>query len=252
MTFKSKILGLSCAVAAAALPSLAHAQVAGIATANPVTVITNAKALQDGFKQIETTHASSLQLIDTRNNEVVALEKQLATQFDANKDNQLSPDEQQKMQASNSPLIGQINAKQEEIARLVQPIRAAQIFVVDNVDKSYPQALRDVVTQKKVNVVLAPDSVLWAPDAISITQAVTQRLDQILPATSTTPPAEYSVSRRTLSLYESVAQVIQARAIRAYQQQQAAAAQQQPQATAPATPPATAPAPRPNPQPDSR
>ena len=152
------------------------------------------------------------------------------------------------MQASNSPLIAQINAKQEEIAKLVQPIRAAQIFVVDSVDKSYLQALKDVVAANKINVVLAPDAVLWAPDAINITSKVTQRLDVLVPAVSITPPEEYSVSRRVMALYESVTQVLQARAMRAMQQAQA---QQAAQPQAPAGTAAPAPAPQ-APQPESR
>ncbi|MFM2257921.1 MAG: hypothetical protein RIQ28_1768, partial [Pseudomonadota bacterium] len=211
-------------------------------------VITSAKALQQGYKQIETTFASNLDLIDARTAESQQLQQQLATQFDANKDNQLSPEEQQKMQASNSPLIAQINAKQEEIAKLVQPIRAAQIFVVDSVDKSYSQALKDVVAANKINVVLAPDAVLWAPDAINITSKVTQRLDVLVPAVSITPPEEYSVSRRVMALYESVTQVLQARAMRAMQQAQA---QQASQPQAPAGTAAPAPAPQ-APQPESR
>lgn len=250
MNFKSKKVALLAAMTAAALPVAAHAQVAGIGTTEPVAVITSSKALQQGYQQIETTYKSNLDLIDTRTAESQQLQQQLATQFDANKDNQLSPDEQQKMQASNSPLIAQINAKQEEIATLVQPIRAAQIFVVDTVDKSYAQALKDVVAANKINVVLAPDAVLWAPDAINITAKVTQRLDQLVPSVAITPPAQYSVSRRVMALYESISQVLQARAIRAYQQAQAQQAAQQPQAGA-APAPAPAPAPQ-GPQPESR
>ncbi|WP_397594820.1 OmpH family outer membrane protein [Sphingorhabdus sp.] len=251
MNFKSKKVALLLALSSAATPFAANAQVAGIGVTEPVAVITSAKALQQGYKQIETTFASNLDLIDARTAESQQLQQQLATQFDANKDNQLSPEEQQKMQASNSPLIAQINAKQEEIAKLVQPIRAAQIFVVDSVDKSYLQALKDVVAANKINVVLAPDAVLWAPDAINITPKVTQRLDVLVPAVSITPPEEYSVSRRVMTLYESVTQVLQARAMRAMQQAQAQQAAQQQAGAAPAGTAAPAPAPQ-APQPESR
>jgi Skp family chaperone for outer membrane proteins len=251
MNFKSKKVALLLALSSAATPFAANAQVAGIGVTESVAVITSAKALQQGYKQIETTFASNLDLIDARTAESQQLQQQLATQFDANKDNQLSPEEQQKMQASNSPLIAQINAKQEEIAKLVQPIRAAQIFVVDSVDKSYSQALKDVVAANKINVVLAPDAVLWAPDAINITSKVTQRLDVLVPAVSITPPEEYSVSRRVMALYESVTQVLQARAMRAMQQAQAQQAAQQQAGAAPAGTAAPAPAPQ-APQPESR
>lgn len=251
MNFISKKAALLLALSSAAIPFTAQAQVAGLGVTEPVAVITSTKALQQGFQQIETTFSSNLELIDARTAESQQLQQQLATQFDANKDNQLSPDEQQKMQASNSPLIAQINAKQEEIAKLVQPIRAAQIFVVDSVDKSYTQALKDVVAQNKINVVLAPDAVLWAPDAINITTKVTQRLDQLVPSVTITPPEQYSVSRRVMALYESVSQVLQARAMRAFQQAQAQQAAQQQAGAAPGTAPAPAPAPQ-GPQPESR
>jgi hypothetical protein len=93
--------------------------------------------------------------------------------------------------------------------------------------------------------------VLWAPDAINITPKVTQRLDVLVPAVSITPPEEYSVSRRVMTLYESVTQVLQARAMRAMQQAQAQQAAQQQAGAAPAGTAAPAPAPQ-APQPESR
>jgi Skp family chaperone for outer membrane proteins len=249
---KSLLSGLLVATTALVAVPAAQAQVAGIGTADELAVIMSSNAFRNGFQQINTQFGANLTTIDTRANEVQQLQQQLATQFDANKDQQLSPEEQQKMQASNSPLIGQIQAKQQEMETLEAPIRAAQIFVVDTLDKNYQQALKDTVAAKKVNVVLSPDAVQWAPPAISLNEALKTRLDQLTPTVNITAPDPFNTSRRVLAIYEQIQQVQQARLMNAIRQQQAQQAQQQgqPGAPAPAAPaPGTTPAPKPQ-QPD--
>jgi Skp family chaperone for outer membrane proteins len=229
-----------------------QAQVAGIGTANEVAVIIDSNAFKNAFQQINTTFGGSMTTIDARATEVQQLQQQLLTQFDVNKDQQLSQDEQQKLQASKSPLLTQIQAKQEEMANLEAPIRAAQIFVIDTLDKNYQQALKETAAAKKVSVVLAPDVVVWAPDAINMNESLKVRLDQLSPQVSITPPDPFSTSRRVMAIYEQVQQIQEARimaAIRQAQQQQAQ--QQQGAAPQPGQPAPAAPAPQPRPaQPD--
>lgn len=231
---KTLKISLSLALLASATTTFvapaAHAQVAGIGTADELSVIMGSNAFQNGYKQIETTFNANLTLIDTRAQEMQQLQQQLATKFDANKDQQLSPEEQQKMQASNDPAFAQIKAKEDEMQTLELPIRAAQIFVIDTLDKNYQQAIKDVAAQKKVNLILSPNSVLWAanPDALNLNAALITRLDALTPTVNTTPPDPFNTSRRVLAIYEQIQEVQQARlmaAIRQAQQEQAAAQQ---------------------------
>ena len=220
----------------------AHAQVAGIGTADEIQVIMTSNAFKTGFQQINKTFDANLSLIDTRSQESQALQQQLATQFDANKDKQLSDEEQAKMEASKSPVFDLIKSKQEEMQTLELPIRQAQIFVIDTLDKNYSQALKDVTTTKKVNIILSPDAVVWVanPNLLNLNSALTARLDQLTPTVSTTPPDPFSTSRRVFAIYEQVQQIIQQQmiaAIRQAQAQQAAAQQQGGQPGAPANGP---------------
>ncbi|MFM2410011.1 MAG: hypothetical protein RL481_839 [Pseudomonadota bacterium] len=247
--FKKSVVGaLLAASAMAVVAPAAQAQVAGIGTADEVSVIMSSNAFKTGFQQINTTFGANLNLIDTRSQEIQTLQQQLATKFDANKDQQLSPEEQQKMQVSNDPIIAQIKAKEEEMQTLELPIRAAQIFVIDTLDKNYQQAIKDVAATKKVNIVLSPDAVLWvaSPDALNLNQALTTRVDQLTPTVNTTPPDPFNTSRRVLAIYEQVQQVQQQRVMAAIRQAQQQQAQQQQQgAQQPAQPGQQPPAPAP-------
>jgi hypothetical protein len=228
---KTLSLVLLAATATVAVAPAAQAQVAGIGTADEVQAIMTSNAFKNGFKQISAKYNDNLILIDSRSQEIQTLQQQLATQFDANKDNQLSPEEEAKMGASKSPLIDQLKAKQEEMQTLELPIRAAQVFVIDTLDKNYEQALKDVSATKKVSIVLSPDAVIWVanPTLLDLNSALTARIDQLTPTVNTTPPDPFNTSRRVLAVYEQIQQIQQQRmiaAIRQQQQQQAAAAQQ--------------------------
>ena len=136
------------------------------------------------------------------------------------------------MAASKSPLIDQLKAKQEEMQTLELPIRAAQIYVIDTLDKNYEQALKDVTTTKKVSIVLTPEAILWVanPTLLNLNPALTARVDQLTPTVNATPPDPFNTSRRVLAIYEQIQQIQQQRMIAAMRQaqQQQAAAQQQP------------------------
>ena len=238
---KTLSLALMAATASAVVAPAAHAQVAGIGTADEVQAIMTSNAFKNGFQAISTKYNDNLILIDSRGQEIQALQQQLATQFDTNKDNQLSPEEEAKMGASKSPLIDQLKAKQVEMETLELPIRAAQIFVIDLLDKNYEQAIKDVSAAKKVNIVLSPDAIVWVanPALLNLNSALTARLDQLTPTVNTTPPDPFNTSRRVLAIYEQIQQVQQQRimaAMRQAQQQQAASQQQGGQPAAPATP----------------
>ncbi len=237
---KKLSLALLAATAPLAVASVAHAQVAGIGTADEVQAIMSTNAFKTGFQQISKTFDANLSLIDARGQEIQTLQQQLATQFDANKDKQLSADEQAKMQASKSPLIDQIKAKEEEMQTLELPIRAAQIFVIDTLDKNYEQALKDVSATKKVGLVLSPDAILWAvnPDAVNLNPALTARIDQLTPTVNTTPPDPFNTSRRVLAIYEQIQQIQQQRLVAAIRQAQAQEAAKQQAGTAGQTGPA--------------
>ena len=215
-------------LSAAAISAPASAQVAGIATADTAVAITRSKALGNAYQQIGTLYASVAQQLQAKRAEINTLNAQL----DINKDKELTQAEIDVAVKANSPLLKQIDTKQSEINTLQDPIVLAQLYAVEQIALKYEAAQQAVITAKKINVILTPDSFVWAPEAIDVTPAITAELDKAVPSVTITPPAGWRPSRQIGALYQQIQQLINA----ATQQAQAAAAAQARTATPAAQP----------------
>jgi len=205
-------------LSAAAISAPASAQVAGIATADTAVAITRSKALGTAYQQIGTLYASVAQQLQAKRVEINTLNAQL----DTNKDKELTQAEIDVAVKANSPLLKQIDTKQSEINTLQDPIVLAQLYAVEQIALKYDAAQQAVITAKKINVILTPDSFVWAPEAIDVTPAITAELDKAVPSVTITPPSGWRPSRQIGALYQQIQQLISA----ATQQAQAAAAAQ--------------------------
>lgn len=215
-------------LSAAAISAPASAQVAGIATADTAVAITRSKALGNAYQQIGTLYASVAQQLQAKRAEINTLNAQL----DINKDKELTQAEIDVAVKANSPLLKQIDTKQSEINTLQDPIVLAQLYAVEQIALKYDAAQQAVITAKKINVILTPDSFVWAPEAIDVTPAITAELDKAVPSVTITPPSGWRPSRQIGALYQQIQQLINA----ATQQAQAAAAAQARSATPAAQP----------------
>ena len=215
-------------LSAAAISAPASAQVAGIATADTAVAITRSKALGTAYQQIGTLYASVAQQLQAKRVEINTLNAQL----DINKDKELTQAEIDVAVKANSPLLKQIDTKQSEINTLQDPIVLAQLYAVEQIALKYDAAQQAVITAKKINVILTPDSFVWAPEAIDVTPAITAELDKAVPSVTITPPSGWRPSRQIGALYQQIQQLINA----ATQQAQAAAAAQARSATPAAQP----------------
>jgi Skp family chaperone for outer membrane proteins len=202
----------------AAISAPASAQVAGIATADTAVAITRSKALGTAYQQIGTLYASVAQQLQAKRAEINTLNAQL----DINKDKELTQAEIDVAVKANSPLLKQIDTKQSEINTLQDPIVLAQLYAVEQIALKYDAAQQAVITAKKINVILTPDSFVWAPEAVDVTPAITAELDKAVPSVTITPPSGWRPSRQIGALYQQIQQLISA----ATQQAQAAAAAQ--------------------------
>jgi len=200
---------LASAILSVATASNAQAQVSGIATADPAIAIARAKALSSGYTQISTTHKGSLDLIDGRQKTVQTLQKQL----DTNGDNQLSQQELQTAETNNNPAIAQIRAEQAEMQKLQAPVVLAQMYVLQQVSEQYNTAQNQVIAAKKVNVILSPDALLYAPQGTDITQDIVASLDTLIPAANTNVPQGWQPTRQTAQLHQQIQQLLQRAAI---------------------------------------
>ena len=221
-------------LSAAAISAPANAQVSGIATADTSVAIARSKALGTAYQQIGTQYAAVAQQMQTKRQEI----NNLNAQLDTNKDKELTQAELDAAIKAKNPLLTQIDAKQKEMNTLQDPVILAQLYAVEQIALKYEGAQQAVITAKRINVILAPDAFVWAPESVDVTAAITAELDKAVPSVPITPPAGWRPSRQIGALYQQIQQLISA----AQQQAQAAAAQPRP-AAAPATP---------TPQPESR
>jgi Skp family chaperone for outer membrane proteins len=225
-------------LSAAAIVAPAQAQVAGIATADTSVAIAKTKALGAAYQQIGTTFAANGQTMQARRKEI----NDINVQLDTNKDKELTQAELDAAIKAKNPLLPQIDAKQQEINKLQEPIIRSQLFAVEAIAMKYEAAQQAVIAARKISVILSPDAFVWAPDSVDVTSLITAELDKSVPSVATTPPADWRPSRQGAQLYQQIQQLFENAA-----RMQAAQAAQTPQPGQPA-----APAPKPAAQPDSR
>jgi len=217
---------VSAAVAVITLPlaTSVGAQVTGaIATANPVVAIASTKAFQNANQQIQTTFKANLDQVQAK---LEQRQTVLAT-LDKNHDKKVDQAELNAAQKLKSPALKQVETIEGEIQKLQLPAQAAQVFAIESIARRYQDALNKVVTDRRVGVVLKPDSFLYAPDAADITTSITAALDQTVPTVPITPPANWQPSETAVELYREIQQL----------RQLAAQSPQQPAAARPAQPP---------------
>lgn len=230
MTKTATLLATGAALAAASVSAPVAAQVAGIATTSPEIVIARAAARGAGYQQIGTTFAAQITQINTLRGEVQTLIKSL----DTNNDNQLTDAERNAKPA----VVTQVQQKEQQINAVAAPITIAQAYVLDQLAREYDAARQQVVTAKRIQIMLSPDAIQWAPPAVDVTSDIVTALNTRKPTVSTAVPAGWQPAREILQLQQTVQQILLAAA-----QQQAAAQQGQPAAAPGATPPATQPQP---------
>lgn len=220
MTIFTKLTagGMVAAAALAAVP--ASAQVAGIATTSPEIVIARSAARIAAYQQVGQTYATQIQQISTLRNEMQTLQKSM----DTNNDNQLSEAEVQAKPA----VVTQIQQKEQQINTLGMPITMAQAYALDQLAREYDAARQQVITAKRIQIMLAPDAIQYAPPAVDVTNDIVTALNTRKPTVTTAVPAGWQPNREIMGLHQAIQQILVAAA------QQQAAQQQQPAAQQPA------------------
>lgn len=225
-------IALAALAGAAFVATPAAAQVAGIATTSPEIVIARSAARNTGYQQIGTTYAAQITQIGTIRNEIQTLAKSL----DTNNDNQLSDAERNAKPA----VVAQIGQKEQQINTAARPITIAQAYVLDQIAREYEAARSQVATAKRIQIMLTPDAIQWAPPAVDVTNDIVTALNTRKPTVTTAVPAGWQPTQQIRQLQQAVQQIL----VAAAQQQAATGPQAQPGATPPA---ATPPAPQPRP-----
>ena len=215
------------AIAGLALTAPASAQVNGIATADQTLAVARAQALQTGYEQIGTQFEAQL----TQASQLQQQRDVVVRGLDTNGDGQLSDAE---VAAAPESTRQQVNSLDQQIATIQAPVQRARIWVVTQIGQQYGAALQQVISERSIQMLLAPDAIIFAPEAADVTGAVTTALNARVPTVQITPPADWQPSQAGAQLYQEIQQLI---VLSAIQQRQAAAAQQagqQPAAQQPA------------------
>ncbi len=217
-----------------AIITKAYAQISNIGVVSPELSIANTKALSTAYQQIEVQYKVQLDEIAGRETNIQNFRKQL----DTNNDNQVSQAEQD----ANAAVVAQIRAESSAIDQLSVPIALAQMFAMQQISAQYPTAQQQVVTEKQINVILAPQSILYSSPSIDVdkeiqnlSQDVIAKLDALVPFVNINVPQGWQPDRNTQAVYQQIQQLRLAAARRQ------AAAQQQAAASAPAQQPAQQP-----------
>ena len=210
--------------AAAALP--AQAQVQGnVATVDIPRTIIGTTAFQTAYEQVNTTYAAQNELRRTK-----AQERQtMLAKFDKNGDKQVDDSEQAAMQKS--PDFAKLQTLEQEIQGLNNQIDGARVYAVEQIIVQYPAALQEVATRDKIQLVIDPSSLLFAPPEADITAKVTTALNTKVPAVGVVPPSGWQPSREGVQVYQEIQQRL-ALAAQLQQQQGAPAPQGNPAAPA--------------------
>ena len=185
--FKTALTVLAVTAAPLAFGSVATAQVSGIATADPMLAIAKTKAFSAAYSQIGTQYKSSFDQIDARNKTLNGLRAQLDT--DNNK--QLTQEELDAAVRAKNPVLNSIETEENAIQTLQTPAIKAQMFAVENIFNEYSNAQQQVVTNKKIGVILSRDAFLYAPPQADVTNDITAVLDTRVPTVAITPPADW-------------------------------------------------------------
>ncbi|WP_370034742.1 OmpH family outer membrane protein [Qipengyuania mesophila] len=216
MKLFAKTIAAAALAGTAAIATPAAAQVAGIATSSPEAVLFGSKARVEAYKQIDTQYAAQIGQLRTLRQEMATLQQTL----DTDKNGQLTQAEAQ----ANPTAVQQLQQKEQQLGQVSQPIVLAQTYVLEQLINDYQNVQQQVVQQKKIQLLLNPDAIQWAPAAVNVTNDLVDALDQRMPSVQITPPAGWRPRQESLAAQQTVSQILLGVA-----QQQAAqqAAQQQ-------------------------
>ena len=216
---------LAAGLAAAALSTVpASAQVSGnIAVVNAPEVVLRSSALQAAYQQIDTTYATQRTTIQQRGQQ----RQTLLGQIDTNGDKQV--DDAELQAAQGTPALQQIEQLENEIAQNSGQIERARVYAIEQILLQYANVLQTTIQQNSIQLILTPDTVIYAQPAADISEKVLTALNTAAPSVGIAAPADWQPSRQSVAMYQQVQQ-----ALMAVQAQRAAQAQQQQQASQPA------------------
>lgn len=221
---------LTKSIAAASLATVAFAapasaQVQGkIATVDAASAVLGSNAFKTAYQQIGTTYKGQIDGIRQREEERQTLLKPL----DKNGDNRIDDDELDAAQKANTPGFQRLGQIEQEVAQMSNQVEGARVYAIEQILRQYGASVQQVAQQQQIQLVLAPESVIYAPPAVNVTQQVVNVLNTKVPSVQIVPPQNWQPNRNAVAIFQQIQQVLVAAQMQAQQQ---AAAQPQNQNT---------------------
>lgn len=189
MTINKTLMLAAVAAAPIAIATVApaQAQVAGVAVADPEAAVQGAAAWKTAISQIQTTHKAALDQATARTQAVQNELQPLIQQFTTAR--QQPNANQQQLQQQAQAIQQKEQAANAEIARLTQPAQLARAYAAEQISRQLPTAINNVITARKLQMIVRPEALLYANEATDVTAAITAELDKLVRTVSITPPA---------------------------------------------------------------
>lgn len=211
----TRVLAPVMLAASAALAVPAAAQVQGpMASLDVTRTVLGSNSLAKAYTDINQSYAQQNELVRTKGTE----RQTILRAFD--KDGNGQVDDAELEAAQKDPQFAKLQTLEQEITQITNQVNAARIYAIEQILEQISPSLQQVVADKKIQLVIDPGSVLYAPASADITQDVVNALNTRLPSVSITPQEGWQPSRPGVQMFQEVQQLLVAVQRQQQQQQQ--------------------------------
>jgi Skp family chaperone for outer membrane proteins len=221
----TRILAPAMLAASAVLAGPVAAQVQGpIGSLDLSRTVLSSTALATAYNEVGQSYAAQFEQIRAKTEQ----RQTILRGFDKDSNNQV--DDAELAAAQKTPQFKQLETLEQEINTLNNQVNAARIYAIEQILEQVSPALQQVVTDKKLKLVLEPSAIVFQPPEADITEAVVTVLNTRLPRVAVVPPQNWQPSRTGVQMFQEIQQMLAtAQAIQRQQQQQQGQTPAQPQ-----------------------
>ena len=214
MTMINRFLAPAMLAASTVLAAPLAAQVQGsIASLDLSRTVLTSSALATAYNEVGQTYAAQIEQIRTKTEQ----RQTILRTFDKDSNNQV--DDAELAAAQKTPQFKQLETLEQEINQTNNQINAARIYAIEQILQQVSPALQQVVTDKKITLVLEPSAVVFQPPQADITEAVVTALNTRLPRVGIVPPQNWQPSRAGVQMFQEIQQMLAAAQAMQRQQQ---------------------------------
>ncbi len=177
-------------LAVAATPASAQSKL-GIAVVNVDAAIGQSAAAQTATQQMQVTYKGTIDSVNARQ---TALQTELKQKQDALQaavtaaGAKPTPAQQTKLQSDYDALQRRAQEAQAELQQLQQPLQLARAYVVEQIAAKLEDALKNVMTKNKVDLLLKQAAAEAFQPSVDLTASLVTELNTLVPTAGIVPP----------------------------------------------------------------